>query len=179
MTNIDINLTSKTEWIEMFPFGVAMGANQMRPVMIFKDKEERRVLPVWLSHMDAGIAVAQSSPGSHQVTTSVSGSPHELSWFVLGTLGVALESCIFKKVTGHHQYVELNFKASAGKRLPTKLQRLEARADDAISFCLRSGCKFFATFDYIEKSRVLEGEMVGMKTNDHTQQQQGPPKYLN
>lgn len=177
MTTLDLNLTSKSEWIEMFPFGVAMGANQVRPVMIFKDKGEKRVLPVWLSHMDAGIAVAQSAV-SHHVTTTASGSPHELSWQILTELGIVLEKCLFKKVTGHHQYVELHLRAKSGRKLPVKLQSLEARADDAISFCLRSGCKFYATVDYIEKSRVLEGEMVHI-ASDRLSQQTNPHKYMN
>lgn len=176
MTTLDLNLTSKSEWIEMFPFGVAMGANQTRPVMIFKDKGERRVLPVWLTHMDAGIAVAQSDI-SHQVTTTTTGSPHELSWRILAELGVKLEKCLFKKVTGHHQYVELHFKSTLNRRLPQKLQAFEARADDAISFCLRSGCKFYSTFDYIEKSRVLEGEAERVDRNRIMQA--NPSKYLN
>lgn len=176
MTTLDLNLTSKSEWIEMFPFGVAMGANRTRPVMIFKDKNEKRVLPVWLSHMDAGIAVAQSAI-SHHVITNASGSPHELSWRVLAALGIKLEKCLFKKVTGHHQYVELHFKTKSGRRLPQALQTLETRADDAISFCLRSGCKFYSTFDYIEKSRILEGEV--MRINDDMVMQANPHKYLN
>jgi bifunctional DNase/RNase len=177
MTTLDLNLKSKSEWIEMFPFGVAMGANQLRPVMIFKDKDERRVLPVWLSHMDAGIAVAQSTP-THNVTSNASGSPHELSWQVLTELGIALEKCLFKKVTGHHQFVELQFSAKGQRKLPAKLLQFEARADDAISFCLRSGCQFFATVDYIEKSRVLEGE-IGLVANEKMAQQSLPPRYLN
>src|SRR6185312_11678234 len=147
MTTLELDLRAKTDWIEMFPFGVALGAGQMRPVMIFKDKAERRVLPVWLSPMDAGIAVTQSA-------TEVEGSPHTLSVEILEKLGVQLEKCLFQEVRGHHQFVELHF---AGTK---KLKTIVARADDAISFCLRAGCRFYATVDYIERSRVLEDQMV-------------------
>lgn len=176
MNTLDLNLTSKSEWIEMFPFGVAMGASKTRPVMIFKDKDGGRVLPVWLTHMDAGIAVSQSSI-SQPVMSRVTGSPHELSWHVLSILGVKLESCLFKKITGHHQYVELHFKSELNKRLPQKLELLEARADDAISFCLRSGCKFYSTVDFIEKSRVLEGETIHFDAEKVMQENQH--RYLN
>ncbi len=64
MNTLELDLKSKSDWIEMFPFGVALGASQMRPVMIFKDKAEKRVLPVWLSPMDAGIAVGRSRHGA-------------------------------------------------------------------------------------------------------------------
>lgn len=172
MTTLDLGLKSKSEWVEMFPFGVAIGAGYARPVMIFKDKQEKRVLPVWLSPMDAGIAVSQgNAPYSSGARNE--GSPHEISSQILSTLGITLEKCLFKEVKGHHQFVELHF--SSKKSLPLKM--LEARADDAISFCLRSGCKFFATGDYIERSRVLEGEMVMMGTSARAEV--NPHPYLN
>ena len=176
MTTIELNLAPKSDWIEMFPFGVAMGADNLRPVMIFKDKAERRVLPVWLSHMDAGIAVSQGgSPYSSD--SRIDGSPHELSWHILSRLNIELEKCLFKKVKGHHQYVELHFKSSSDKKLPKDIQVVEARADDAIPFCLRAGCKFFATTEYIERSRILEVEMIVARNSPSLEV--NPHPYLN
>ena len=166
MTTIGLDLISKTDWIEMFPFGVALGASQTRPVMIFKDKTGKKVLPVWLSAIDAGIAVSQSS-GERVV------SPHEISCSIFNALGVSLEKCLFKLVKNNHQYVEIHISGSR------KLKNIEARASDAISFCLRSGCRFFATVDYIEKSRVLEDEQgVSRKPMNHPLPH-SPSRYLN
>jgi len=153
---INRELSSKTEWIEMFPFGVAMGAAGTRPVMIFKDKTENRVLPVWLSQLDAGIAVTQGhSP--YSTAYQAEGSPHAVANNILSRMAVRLDKCLFKDVRGHHQFVELYFVADSKRK---RNEIIEMRADDAISFCLSSGCKFFATIDYIDKSRVLEGEMI-------------------
>ncbi len=176
MTTIEISLAPKSNWIEMFPFGVALGADNLRPVMIFKDKAERRVLPVWLSHMDAGIAVAQGG-SPYSGAARVDGSPHELSWHILSLLGVELEKCLFKKVKDNHQYVELHFKSSSKKKLPKDIEVIEARADDAISFCLRAGCKFFATHEYIERSRVLEVEIIMARRS--LSKEVNPHPYLN
>lgn len=163
MTTMNKDLRSKSEWIEVFPFGVTMGPGQIRPVMIFKDKTETRVLPVWLSPMDAGIAVTQSA-------TRLEGSPHDLSWQILSMLGVELERCLFRELRGHHQYVELQFKGSR------KLKSLKARADDAISFCLHAGCQFFATIDYMERSRVLETRITDVTL---AKENVNPHPYLN
>lgn len=163
MTTLDLNLQSKGEWIEMFPFGVAIGASQSRPVMIFKDKSEKRVLPVWLSPIDAGIAVSQNG-------VVESSSPHELSAKILETLGVKLEKCLFREIRGHWQYVELHFSGSR------KLKMMEAKAEDVISFCMRAGCKFFATIDYMEKSRVLESKHV---MGNQMTMEKNPHPYLN
>ncbi len=147
MTSFNAELESKKDWVEMFPFGLAVGAEHMRPVMIFKDKAKKQVLPVCLSPIDAGIAVSQSA-------IEADSSPHDLSWSILKKIGIKLEKCFFKELKGHHQYVELKFTGHKD------LECFEARADDAISFCLQAGCRFFATVEYIEKSRVLEGEML-------------------
>jgi len=87
-------------------------------------------------------------------------------------MGVKLEKCFFKEVRGHHQFVELHFGGTK------KLKKLDARADDAISFCLRAGCRFFATIDYIEKSRVLESEIVAT-SNILRSTDVNPHPYLN
>lgn len=173
MAKIERELKSKSEWVEMFPFGIALGVGQPRPVMIFKDKLERRVLPVWLSPMDAGIAVSQGGT-TYAGSPMQEGSPHDLSYKILETLGVRLEKCLFKRMHSHQQFVELHFAQNASKGAP---YILESKADDSLSFCLKSGCKFFATVDYIEKSRVIEGEMLlsgPMKSNDIN-----PHPYLN
>jgi uncharacterized protein len=176
MTTLDLKLSAKSEWIEMFPFGIAMGANNVRPVMIFKDKSEKRVLPVWLSPMDAGIAVAQTN-APYQTGARSIGSPHEISWQVLKEFGIDLEKCLFKRVTQNQQFVELHFTVGKSKKNHLSAQVIEARAHDAISFCLRSGCKFFATLEYIESSRVLESEL-GVNAS-LLQQNEALPRYLN
>ncbi len=148
----------------MFPFGLAVGAEHVRPVMIFKDKTKKRALPVCLSPIDAGIAMSQSTP-------EFESSPHELASKIFEKVGIKLEKCYFTSVKGHHQFVDLKF---AGHK---DLENLEVRADDAISFCLRVGCRFFATVDYIEKSRVLEGQMLMAGTAQR--QEVNPHPYLN
>jgi uncharacterized protein len=165
LRNIGADLKSKKEWLEVFPFGLAIGAANMRPVMIFKDKPKKRALPVCLSPLDAGIAVSQSTPDTET-------SPHELAWRILSKLGVKLEKCLFTEVRGHHQFVELKFSGNKD------LDKLEARADDAISFCLRSGCRFYTTIEYIELSRVLEGQMLKAQQGQHMPEV-NPHPYLN
>lgn len=142
------SLRSKKDWIEMFPYGLAFAPGSTRPVMIFKDKSEKQVLPVWLSQLDAGIAVSQSGGAK------TDSSPHHLTWKILDPLGVELEKCFFTEVRGHYQFVDLHFKGSA------KLKKLESRADEAISFCLSSDCRFFCRIDFMDECRVLDGEMA-------------------
>jgi bifunctional DNase/RNase len=177
MVTRDLDLASKTEWIEMFPFGVVMGASNMRPVMIFKDKSERRVLPIWLSHMEAGISVAQGN-APYISGAPIAGSPHEVSYKILSQLDMRIEKCLFKSVKNQKQLIDIHILPIEIKNKKTdKGFVIDALAEDSISFCLRSGCKFFATIEYIEKSRVLEGEMSMM--GKVSAQNMNPHPYIN
>lgn len=139
-------IVQKKIWIEMFPYGLVVAGDHARPVMIFKDKNGQRVLPVWMNPVHAGLAV------SHNAMSDV--SPHNLTLKILRPLGIDLKKCYFKEVRGHHQLVQLSFVGD------DRLTRVEARADEAISLCLNSRARFFATSEFIEQCRVLEGEIL-------------------
>lgn len=145
---VGADLIAKNEWIEVFPYGLVVSQDHARPVMIFKDQSQRRVLPVWMSPVDAGVAVSQS--GGHLTDAS----PHHLTANVFKLLEIKLERCFFKELRGHYQIVELHFSGDP------RIAKVEARADEAISFCLNQGAQFFATVDFMERCRILEGEML-------------------
>lgn len=164
---VSAGLVSKTEWIEMFPYGLVVSPEQTRPVMIFKDKQQARVLPVWLSPVDAGVAVSQS--GGQQTDAS----PHRLTTTVLQNLGIKLERCFFKEIKGHYQIVELHFSGDE------RVSKIEARADEAISFCLNQNTQFFATIEFMDRCRVLEGELLSALMNVSKKDVGNRHPYLN
>lgn len=137
------------DWLELEPYGVTTSVDSSRPVMLFKALDSEEVLPVWLSPIDAGIAITQ-----HNVKQA-GASPHDLTSKLLHDLHVNLECCLFTEVKGHHQYVELQF------RVNRQLKRISARADQAISFSLHQKTRFFCRPEYIQESRVMNAEMIG------------------
>ena len=148
---VEAKLVSKGEWIEIFPYGVTIGADESRPVMIFKDKSEKHVLPVWITGQEAQIAMAQVSG------RRILNSPHELTFRYLKEKKVKIEKCLFIRIKGHHQYVEVHFKE---KR---QVIKIEARAEDVMSFCLHSETKFYCTIDHMNNSRKLNMEVDAMR----------------
>lgn len=143
------NLVSKDDWIEILPYGVSFSADGFastaRPVMFFKDAKEKFVLPVWLSPLEAGIALSEN-----QLSEKALSTPHGMTDKILEALGMTLKKCVFKDVKWPHQFVELHF---AGSR---KAKVIECRADEAISFCLKHKVQFFCQISFIEKCRVVE-----------------------
>lgn len=138
--------------IELEPFGMTAGMDRQRPVMLFREKGGEATLPVWLSPLDAGIALTQ-----HNVQAFAM-SPHDVTLKVLDAMGVFVKSCRFCEVRGHQQYVELKF---GGSR---KLKPMRFRADHAVSFCLQARVKFYCTREYLETCREVDAALERLQS---------------
>ena len=163
-----IKLKPATGEIELEAFGLTNGMDNLRPVMLFKEKGGDAVLPVWLSPLDAGIALSQHQPGAFML------SPHDMTLSVLKELGVKVEECHFNELKGHQQYVELTFSGSK------KLKSMKARADHAISFCLQARAKFYCTREYLQQCRQLGAEAEnGARMVARNDGKRNRPQYMN
>lgn len=140
-------------WLEVFPYGINFNldgfASPQRPIIFFKNEEKTQVLPVWLSSLDASLAI------SHQNPRDVTSSSHQISWRLLKLLGGRLERCLFAEMRGNHLYVELHFSG-----LRKGLTKILSRADEAISFCLGLNTRFYCQESLIECCRQLEVESL-------------------
>jgi hypothetical protein len=58
------------EAFNVFPHGLSLGQGSFRAAMIFKDKRESEVLPIWLDTAQANILIASSQVNSREF------SPH-------------------------------------------------------------------------------------------------------
>lgn len=159
------------ELLRLEPFGVTVGIDDQRPLMLFRVQGTERVMPVWLSPIEAGIAVSQHHHrGSAQ-------SPHDLALRVLDDVGLEVDRCVFEEVRGHHQYVRVFFKPQRASRKP---REVSCRAEQAISFCLQGGAQFFTRPECVQQSQEMNVEML---TSDlHKPRDRGDKnrqKYLN
>ncbi len=67
-------------WLELEPWGVSMTGGKARPLLLLREKAGDRILPVWLSHLDAGISLTQGT------LRTGSASPHDLTFQLLKKL---------------------------------------------------------------------------------------------
>jgi hypothetical protein len=140
------------EPIEIFPQGISVSTALSRPVMVFKDKLEIEVLPVWMAPLDAGVALAELS---HTSSTT----PHAVTRRLMELMDIKLETCSFVEIVGHHQFVELKFNGAGGAKT------LRVRADEAMSFCLQGRAKFYSTRDFMARCRSLDSDLQKFETN--------------
>lgn len=161
-------LAAQKKWIEIVPISVTAGMDPARPVMIFKEKKGEERLPVWLSPLDAGIAITQDHVAAN------ASSPHDLSSKVFEQLQLKLEKCFFIEIRGHHQYVELHFSGHPS------LKTVSTRADQAISFCLHEGALFYCTKDYMQRCREQDAQLTGLthKVQGRVDQNRNRHPYL-
>ena len=166
---IEARLKTRGEILELEPFGLTAGMDKSRPVMLFREKNGETVLPVWLSPLDAGIALTQHN------TQTFAMSPHDVTLHALRILGVTPVSCHFTEVRGHQQYVELKF---AGSK---KLKTMKSRADHAISFCLQAKVKFYCTREFLKLCRDVEAQLgeTKMTLNSRLDSRRNRHPYLN
>ena len=142
MTKINVQ-TRSDDWIELFPYGVSLSFDEARPFLILKDDSESEVLPVWMSALDAGMAVAESD------VTSTHQDAHKLSALILKKFELQVKDCRFIDIQGHHQFVEISVQG------PDSLEKITVRADEAMSYCLSAKARFFAKRSLMLASRRL------------------------
>jgi bifunctional DNase/RNase len=164
---VDAKLISKDDVIELEAFGLTAGMERARPVILFREKGGEAVLPVWMSPLDAEIALTLSSG------KSPSSSPYLVSLAIFERLGVKIETCHFRDLKGHQQYVEVNLSGSR------KLKTVRVRADQAISMCLQAKARFFCTRDFIRQCREVEAELAEMQVGLNSQSTRVHSYYLN
>lgn len=130
------------ELIELKPFGLSLNNGLARPFLILKDSEGNS-LPVSISQIEAGVSIAQSNQ------QQPSSSPHAFVEKLLESFELVIEKCVFIEITPTHQYVRLFMKGHP------KYQSFKLRADEAMSLCIHLKTPFYATREYIQKSKLM------------------------
>lgn len=136
--------------IELFPFGLSLSNDSTRPFMILKDKTGELTLPVALNQLEAGVALSQTAHS--QMPSNV----HRFSESLLKSLDIKIERCVFVEIKGVHQYVRLYMHGHP------MYHSLKFRADEVMSLCLHLKIPIVATKSFINKSKIMSAEIVGL-----------------
>ena len=143
------NQQKSSDLIKLIPFGIQVSPDGMRPILILKDEKGIHSMPVSLNPIEAGVAITQSNKNIAPST------PHRFSQSLLDSLNIKLESCIFTEIRGAHQYVLISFINHPSQKT------MKFRADEVMSVCLHLNVPFYATLDYMSRSRVLSAQAEG------------------
>src|SRR5260221_627546 len=103
----------------VFPHGLSLGQGSFRPAIIFKDKAEQEILPIWLDPVEANLLLAATQ---QQIKDA---SAHKASLKIFEALVVKLESIYFDGVTSSTQMATVTA-MQAKKQVEVKVRAAEA-----------------------------------------------------
>lgn len=140
----------ENDLVELKPYGLSLSNDASRPFLILKDFSGQYTLPVGINQLEAGVTLTQSANSAMPVTL------HKFSESLIQSLDIKLERCVFVEIKGLHQYVRVYMSGHPN------YHSLKFRADEVMSLCIHLKVPLYATKTYINRSKVMNAEMVGI-----------------
>ncbi len=116
------------------------------PVVILKETEGKRILPIWIGHAEANaIAYALDGRVPERPLT------HDLIARILMGLGAKLEKIVINQLKENTFYARIILKTNSG------MISIDARPSDSIALALRTNSPIYVSRDVMDESAREEG----------------------
>lgn len=129
---------------EMQIHGINLDMLTNQPVIILKDMDSKRYLPIWIGQFEATAILMEL-----QGIESARPLTHDLLKTVINELSVSLEKVVINDIKDGTFYAELYLRM-ANK----KLDKIDARPSDAIALAVRLKSPIFVADNVVEKATV-------------------------
>ncbi len=117
------------------------------PIVILKDMEERRLLPIWIGLFEAS-AIAMKL----EDVTTPRPMTHDLIANILDSLRASVERVVVNDL------VENTYYATIYLNTPSGMVEVDSRPSDAIAIALRTGAPIYVEEVVLERAQSLEEE---------------------
>jgi bifunctional DNase/RNase len=115
------------------------------PIVVLKDGDNQRVLPIWVGPVEANAIALQIENVSPPRPMS-----HDLFLRTLTALGGSLSRVVISDLRGSTYYAYLDIERSGERVL------VDTRPSDALALALRAGAPVFVTSSVLDQARTLE-----------------------
>lgn len=133
--------------VELRVFGLALDEKNQSPVLILKDLEDVKVLPIWIGAMEAmAISLALNKVDFPRPMT------HDLLLSVIIGMGAAISGVEITRVEEGTYYAELVL------RLGDQETRIDSRPSDAIALAVRAEAPVFVAEAVLAEAGIASGE---------------------
>jgi uncharacterized protein len=133
--------------IQVHLHGLGFDDQNKQPVVILKEDEGLRVVPIWIGHPEAmAIMLAVQGAASPRPLT------HDLLMSVIGATGFEVDRVEITRVE------ESTFYASLVLRDSGRTITLDARPSDCLALAVRSGCPVFVDEEVMSTSGIVPDE---------------------
>jgi uncharacterized protein len=137
-------MDSKLTLIEMSLEGVRIEFPSQRPILLLKEREGDRYLPIWVGTFEASaIALELSNIKTPRPMT------HDLIVNILTVVNIKIESIEICDIRDNTFYAFLNIKQARNK-----LIKIDSRPSDAIAIAVREKCKIFSSLGVLETAGI-------------------------
>jgi bifunctional DNase/RNase len=131
--------------IEMSIKGLSVDPITNMPIIVLRETQGERVLPIWVGVFEANaIALQMESVATPRPMT------HDLLKSVIDELGGRLERIVVSELKDNTFYATLRLRSQQGALT------VDARPSDAIALALRSGARIFVEEAVIQNARSLD-----------------------
>jgi len=131
--------------IKMTVRGIALDPITNMPIIILKDPEERRALPIWVGIFEANaIALELEKVSTPRPMT------HDLLKNILEGLGITVQQVVVNDLKENTFYatIELNYNGS--------VVSIDSRPSDAIALALRTNAPIYVTETVVTQAKNIE-----------------------
>jgi bifunctional DNase/RNase len=132
-------------WLEMKVKGLALDPLSNMPMIILRDEEEKRSLPIWVGLFEANaIALELEKISTPRPMT------HDLIKNILESLDARVQKVVVNDLRDNTFYAVIHL------RLGSADITVDSRPSDAIALALRVGAPIFVEEDVVHKARSVE-----------------------
>ncbi|HEV8307246.1 MAG TPA: bifunctional nuclease family protein [Methylomirabilota bacterium] len=132
-------------WVEMKVRGLALDPVSNMPIIILRDEEERRSLPIWVGIFEANaIALELEKISTPRPMT------HDLIKSILESVEAKVEKIVVNDLRDN------TFFALIHLRLGEEEITVDSRPSDAIALALRVGAPIFVDEDVVRRAKSVE-----------------------
>ncbi len=141
--------------IRMHVESVAVDPETRVPIVILKDKENERSLPIWIGLVEAGaIVMALEDMSLSRPMT------HDIMFNLLASVEVEVASVEVNDIRDNVYYATIHLAAHGERSI------VDARPSDAIALALRANCPIMVDTKVIEKSKDIKVTMLDKNVSD-------------
>jgi bifunctional DNase/RNase len=145
--------------VEMQVERIALDPLTHMPIVMLKESDGARVLPIWIGLLEASAIATRLE--KVEVARPLT---HDLLRSVIESLGARVERVTVVDLR------ESTFFATIAIRQGDRIDQIDSRPSDALALALRTGSPIFVSDEVFEKSRQVDSGATGDSTLDVTDQ---------
>lgn len=130
--------------LEMTIHGVNLDVITNQPVLILKDKAEKKFLPIWIGQFEATAILIEL-----QGIRSARPLTHDLLKNMLETLRASVQKIIINDIENGTFYARIHLERGSS------FLEIDARPSDAIALAVRTKAPIYASDKVVEKATIL------------------------